>query len=734
MKIVRVDMQGFGTFASPRSFSFHESELNVVYGGNESGKSTLMEAIYATIFGFEKKETEQNFKSWSPWDSFTGTLELSSPDGTVTFSRDFSSNEVVVTRRANGEPVELFRGEASPRSRSEEKISYANVLRELFGLSDGALARKTSFVGQLDLATEFTPALRGLISGAGSTDYHGAVESLKETFAELTIENPWGAVRRRKRAIEKTADALTEKRQQLREAEALFRDSGKVAEELSELKERMAKLQKAYEESRLFLDKIRRLVELQSKVESNQGLYESEQRARENLERARTACKTEEEQLEKDYPLFIKLGDEVGSAVSSKLSRGGAIEIEFVEVEGELAKERTVLSVSPKPLPYWLIAALSVGIFLAFFIVGILQDRSGAISAAGTAVSVLSAAGLWLFSRGRRRRLSGAKEALEAFQQESSRLKQELKSLSEEVWQLFPEEQRADVRNRTLQQLSTAYAGFMEDRTRLEQLKEKLLSRESSGAREGHADAVKRLAVAESQLEEFLNDEKELLPLSNEPERATKMAAEAEREAKETDSKLKQLAAEFRVAEIKQARLSASTVGSPEAYQEDIEWLEKKLSRLTQRRDALKLGVDTLAQSVEEYQAESMDRISTRISELFRLVTGGRYTTVKLSEDEEPLLETSSWREIGPEQISTGARDQLYFCMRIAMLEELSSQKGLPLILDDPFVNFDDARLERARQLLSDLVSQRKLQIIMFTHGERHLDWDAHIVRLTTSS
>jgi uncharacterized protein YhaN len=71
--------------------------------------------------------------------------------------------------------------------------------------------------------------------------------------------------------------------------------------------------------------------------------------------------------------------------------------------------------------------------------------------------------------------------------------------------------------------------------------------------------------------------------------------------------------------------------------------------------------------------------------------------------------------------------------MRIAMLEELSSEKGLPLILDDPFVNFDDRRLERARRLLLELAAQRDLQVIMFTHGERHLTWDAHVIRLAES-
>jgi DNA repair exonuclease SbcCD ATPase subunit len=731
MKILKVEIQGFGTFSAPRSFSFRAGDLNVVYGGNESGKSTLMEAIYATLFGFEKKDVQEDFESWIPSGRFTGVVELGVPGGTVSFFRDFSSDEVVVSRSENGKSSELFRGEASPRSRGEERKVYADVLRELLGFSDGGLARKTSFVSQLDLETEFTPALRGLVSGAGSVDYHGAIELLKSKYAELTVENPWGASRRKDRAMEETANALIDKRRQLGESEALFRDSSKVSDEQSRLREEIGELRKKRDKHKHLSGKIGRLVELQNRVTDNRERYESEHKAKESLERARTTCETEEKQLEKDYPMFVSLNRDACSTVSSLLSKGASIEGELAEIGRKLGGDRDVLKLSSRPFPVWLIGAVPVLIFLVLLIIGILQDRSGIMTAVGTVISVLFAVALWLFSRGTRLRSTRARETLGEIEERSANLRQHLLSVSEEVLRLFPEEQRVAFNAHALSELSTRCDKFAEARTRVGQLKDRLLSHESPDTQEGHANAVKNLAVAKSQLEEFLKDEKELLSLKDEPEKATSMAAEAEREVKDADSKLSELDSRLRELEIEHAGLSASTIGSPEAYQEEIEWLDKKLSRLARRRDALRLGVDTLVQCVEEYQGESMDRISARISELFGLVTGGRYTAVTLSENENPLLKTSSRSDIDLEQISTGAQDQLYFCMRIAMLEELSSEKGLPLILDDPFVNFDDERLDRARQLLSDLVEQRDLQVIIFTHGERHLNWPAHFIRLS---
>jgi uncharacterized protein YhaN len=733
MRISRVDIQGFGTFSSARSFRFGENALNVVYGGNESGKSTLVSAIYATLFGFEKKETEQGFKSWSPSEAFTGTVELEVRGGTVSFSRDFSTNQVVVTRREGEEKTELFRGEASPRSRSEEKRAYSGLLRELLGFSDGNLAKKTSFVGQLDIETEFTPALRGLISGAGTADYHGAMELLKEKFGELTTVNPWGADRRKKRAMEETADALAEKRRQLGEAELLFRESSRIASENSELRKEMSQLEKQHAERSGFLKKINRLVELQNKVKGNQGRYESERRARDNLERAEATCKAEGERLFREHPLFVRLSEGVRSSLSSEVERGAAVEGKLEQVEAELAREQKVLSEAPRSVPYWLIAAVSMVIFAALFVVGALQGRIGTLSAVGAAISAVYAVVLWLMSRRRRRSRSRAEETVATVGRKQANLTDELDSVSEKVRLLLPEEHRSAVEGQSLRELYARLARFTDDSARVDRLKAELLSEGGPDAQKAHETALKELAVAQSQLEEFLKEEEGFLSLKDRPEEAARMGAGAERDAEGLDSRLKELDSKVRESEREQARLSAMTLGPPEAYQEETARLERKLSRLTQRRDALALAVNTLAQCVDEYQAESMERISGRISELFGLVTGARYAAVKLSESEKPTLETSSGRRIGLEPVSTGTRDQLYFCMRIAMLEELSGDKNLPLILDDPFVNFDDERLEKARGLLCDLVSGHKMQIIVFTHGERHLEWGGHVVRLATT-
>jgi DNA repair exonuclease SbcCD ATPase subunit len=727
MKILKVEIEGFGPFSSRRSLGFSEKGLNIVYGGNESGKSTLVEAIYATIFGFEKKETEQKFESWLPSHGFTGLVESEVSGGTVKFFRDFSSNRVTVTMTENGKSKELFSGDASPRSRSEEKRAYAEVLREFFGFADGALARRTSVVRQLELETEFTPELRGLISGAGSTDYHGAIELLKSRFEDITVENPWGRVARRKmRAIEETLEALKKARAQMEEAEGVFARSARLGKESTEIQKEIEELRGKAAQKKELLGKMGRLVELQNNLKEKQRLLRSEHAAREDYEKVKKTCEGAREKLRREYPLFTDLKTEISSA----LSRAASIEESIGLAERELSEGEARLKAAPRPVSGRSIAVVSLGIFVVVLLVGALLSRLALAMILGALIAVSVVVAFFVVSRSRSRNLSGA-PALEELRRKLSGLREEETRFKQEISDAFPEEEtRARAVTLAMRELATQYGKFIEAGKTVEDFERQLLERQVRAVGEGYAGALNEAAIAETKLEQFLKEQHELLSLKDDPGKAALMATQSKTEIESVEKKLAELERNLTEARIEHARVSALPVGPPEVYQEEIERLEKSLSRLTLRRDAIKFAVRVLDECVAQYQADSIERVAERIFEVFDSITQGRYKAVRLSPELDPLIETSLDTEIGPEQVSTGTQDQLYFSMRIAMIEELSGEKGLPLILDDPFVNFDDQRLERARVLLADLVTRRDMQIIVFTHGDRHLAWGANVIRL----
>ena len=59
--------------------------------------------------------------------------------------------------------------------------------------------------------------------------------------------------------------------------------------------------------------------------------------------------------------------------------------------------------------------------------------------------------------------------------------------------------------------------------------------------------------------------------------------------------------------------------------------------------------------------------------------------------------------------------------MRLASLEEISGDKRLPILLDDPFVNFDENRLAATLDMLATLSETH--QVIVLTHDRRLCQW-----------
>jgi exonuclease SbcC len=80
---------------------------------------------------------------------------------------------------------------------------------------------------------------------------------------------------------------------------------------------------------------------------------------------------------------------------------------------------------------------------------------------------------------------------------------------------------------------------------------------------------------------------------------------------------------------------------------------------------------------------------------------------IKAKRNDNELVEINS--------LSSGAYDQLYFSIRLALAEEvLNGKKGF-LILDDPFIKSDLERLQRQLSLLKR-ISKLEWQILYFSN------------------
>jgi uncharacterized protein YhaN len=110
--------------------------------------------------------------------------------------------------------------------------------------------------------------------------------------------------------------------------------------------------------------------------------------------------------------------------------------------------------------------------------------------------------------------------------------------------------------------------------------------------------------------------------------------------------------------------------------------------------------------------------LEREIQEHLTVFTNGKYRQVKVNKEGLEFRvysdEKGDW--VRPEELSGGAIDEFYLAFRLALVKLIFGDKKPPLILDDPFVNFDSVRLGKTLEFFKTLASD--YQIIIFTLGD----------------
>ena len=132
------------------------------------------------------------------------------------------------------------------------------------------------------------------------------------------------------------------------------------------------------------------------------------------------------------------------------------------------------------------------------------------------------------------------------------------------------------------------------------------------------------------------------------------------------------------------------------------------------RAAALHLATETLQQVATSLHREAAPRMNDRVGQLFARLSLGTHSQVRLDEDLTPRVRMDGDGMFGVEALSGGAADQLYFALRVTAGEILARDgERLPLLLDDPFVQYDPDRLQAALELVAELA--REHQVFFYT-------------------
>ncbi len=158
---------------------------------------------------------------------------------------------------------------------------------------------------------------------------------------------------------------------------------------------------------------------------------------------------------------------------------------------------------------------------------------------------------------------------------------------------------------------------------------------------------------------------------------------------------------------------------------ERLERARLALQRARRFKRAVDLARETIQSVSEETHRRWADHLNARVGELLRGVGVG-IEQVRFGEDLDFSITTPGGQQLARgravQQISAGARDQLYLAVRLAVSEYLSRGRGaLPLLLDDAFANSDDARTRLGVRILLEHFS-REHQVILATCHRRRFE------------
>jgi len=144
--------------------------------------------------------------------------------------------------------------------------------------------------------------------------------------------------------------------------------------------------------------------------------------------------------------------------------------------------------------------------------------------------------------------------------------------------------------------------------------------------------------------------------------------------------------------------------------------LQEERENILWQLDAIRLAKESLVQAHAELTGRVSPQINKLAEQYLRILTAERYTAMQLYTDfEATCRRENSAVEMDRLRLSTGTRDQLYLALRLAVCKVLldKQDESVPLILDDPFVNYDDQRVACGMKLLREIAHER--QVILLT-------------------
>ena len=684
----RIHIQAFGKFFDKNIGPF-SSGLNVVYGENEAGKTTINAFVGGVLFGWEDARGQKNTYK-PPFAQRSGTLRFVDEEGCF--------HEVSRTRNADG--LSCSSAEAKSIAESLDKETFKTMFSldsdELRSL--GSAANMTSKLLTAGSGTEISPAeaLRAIDESIAARTSRSA--SAKHSLVRIQAEED--ECKRRLALAREESDRFKKEGE---EYEGLLRRKDERLVEIGKLNAHIELLRACEVEIRRTEERIDASTEELARC--NRSLDEAAAGAR--VLRQRGGVYAADESSEATVLRRLE-GLEKESARLERRIESAQDAFDRARAQAEACDEQDTAAFSKSDKA---ILACCVVLFLAGAATAVkgLSASDAFLLCVGLAVGACAiGVGLFLFSQRKKKsraasakkgegEVSKARRVLEVCEQDelmfSLRVQEELDAMG-------LAEAQGSIRNariimeRSRSQLSELRG--IEERIRALEARKtaehETLDREAARRRE----LFRRVECAEDQglegvhqvLEEALEERDVLLESMRRND--------------------------IRLGELRQCLFDAERSREFDLLKTQRAQIITRKNEEAENLAKLLLARRVLARAIEEWKSESVPEVYARASHLLSLMTGGTWVEIRMKDDGRLVAVDVSRGEREPRFLSMGTCQQLYLALRIALLECVEGVgNAVPVLADDILVNFDDERRKGAVRALSELAEKR--QVILFT-------------------
>lgn len=729
----RIKMEGFGAFAHKGVGPFKPG-LNVVYGPNESGKTTTTKFVEGVLFGWEADRGNRN--SYRPANAErAGSLFFTDPnDGT----------ELEVSRRKNSEGL----------LGSERAVSlFGDIDKETF---DTMFLLTGDELRSLRNTTDVTARLLTAGSGTASSPAHALAE-LQERLARLMSRSAsaQGSIVNLRARREELRHAVAQAAEEAERTKSQDKELRELEPQRADLQRRLRQLNEEVDRLSAQAASLESIDERQSELDATfDSLREEESDVLRSIAELRTA--TPDELAALDDAQDVRIRERLEKFSEERARREHSVEIARENYSASSAEYRAFVetvglkeSVADERHQRHVQIALSAAVPIALLAFGVPTFIYGRVLASLSITMIgiglvlcsilLAAASLMLLVRPSRKEdldemrandlqwvMLQDEKKLEACQAELARHEAQVGSyLANEGLE------NAGSSLRHAKALLDEAKEFRGKVRLLRQRRQAVVSQRSAAEERQRSLDAARAAIREDVMALRLS-----VGLAPEDLSQRSLSAALEGKLEQRDGLQEALeAASHRIGELKSILEHARTLHRFDELKLEAAQVETRLQESMDEFAMLLLARRMLESAIAAWESKSQPEVYAQASRLLSLMTEGAWTTVRLGDDGTIQVVDSLKTVRTPPHLSLGTCQQLYLALRIALLMAADNVgRAVPILADDILVNFDDDRRRAAARALVELARVR--QVIVFTcHKEmadlmQDVNPDLNMVRL----